>query len=85
MARAWYAARDAALGQRFLAEYDRAIGRLAEHPHRWPVHPRFTAYRRLRLGRFPYSLIYELVLGTTHVLAVAADRRRPGYWRRRTL
>ena len=29
---------------------------------------------------FPYSIIYERFTTITHVLAVAADRRRPGYW-----
>jgi toxin ParE1/3/4 len=39
--------------------------------------------RRWKLARFPYSIIY---LGTEHVrvIAIAHDRRRPGYWRGRS-
>jgi hypothetical protein len=37
--------------------------------------------RRTRVHRFPYHVAYMLVDGDElSVLAVAHDRRRPGYW-----
>ena len=45
---------------------------------RLPARP--GGFRWCRFRRFPYAMIYELFPTVTHVLAVAADRRRPGYW-----
>ena len=36
--------------------------------------------RRLRVGRFPHHVVYLLAEDVIHVLAVADDHRRPGYW-----
>jgi plasmid stabilization system protein ParE len=82
-ARAWYTARNPAAGVRFLAEYDRAIDRIRENPRRRPEYPQVTGFRWFHFRRYPYAVIYELLPEGTHVLAVAADRRRPGYWRKR--
>ncbi|MBA3452330.1 MAG: type II toxin-antitoxin system RelE/ParE family toxin [Deltaproteobacteria bacterium] len=76
-----YAERDPAVARRFIAEYDRAVERIREHPDRWPMYPHLAGeFRWCRFRRFPYAIIYEVFPTITHVLAVAADRRRPGYW-----
>ena len=59
-ARAWYAARNRAVGMRFLAEYDRAIDLIRENPGRWAPHPHVAGYRWFHLKRFPYAVIYEV-------------------------
>lgn len=80
-ARVRYAERDPAIARRFLEEYDRAIARVQDHPDRWPDYPHLAGgFRWCRFRRFPYAIIYEAFPTVTHVLAVAADRRRPGYW-----
>ena len=38
-ARLRYAERDPAVARRFLAEYDRAVERIRDHPERWPLYP----------------------------------------------
>lgn len=38
---------------------------------------------RLPVSRFPYHLVYLLGDEVIHVLAVAHDYRRPGYWKSR--
>ena len=81
LARIRYAEQDPAIAERFLEEYDRAIARVGDAPDRWPVYPHLACgFRWCRFRRFPYAVIYELFPTVTHVLAVAADRRRPGYW-----
>lgn len=80
-ARLRYAERDPAVARRFLAEYDRALERIRDHPERWPLYPHVPGgFRWCRFRRFPYAMSYELFPTVTHVLAVAADRRMPGYW-----
>jgi plasmid stabilization system protein ParE len=80
-ARLRYARQDLAVARRFLCEYDRALERVLDHPERWPIYPHLSGgFRWCRFRRFPCAIIYELVPPDTHVLAVAADKRRPGYW-----
>jgi hypothetical protein len=35
------------------------------------------------LRRFPFALIYRIKTSKVQIVAVAHDRRQPGYWRRR--
>ena len=49
------------------------------------VHPSIGApsagdTRRLVIRRYPYSIIYRIDSSHLRVLAIASDRRRPGYW-----
>ena len=39
--------------------------------------------RSIPLKRFPYTLHYRVVGNVIDILAVARQRRRPGYWRKR--
>jgi plasmid stabilization system protein ParE len=81
-ARAWYEHRRSGLGDSFITEIDRAVAWVANQPERWPVFR--DRFRRVRLRRFPYALYYRVVDPTqVIVLAVAHNRRRPGYWLRR--
>ena len=36
--------------------------------------------RKLRLGKFPYTLVYRVHGGVIMVIAVAHQSRHPGYW-----
>ena len=39
--------------------------------------------RRLLLRHFPYAVYFDIDGATVYVLAVAHQRRAPGYWRNR--
>jgi plasmid stabilization system protein ParE len=65
----------------FLHEVDRAIDVVGGAPHRCPAYLRGT--RRYVFKTFPYSLIYIIEADIVNVVAVAHDKRRPGYWRKR--
>lgn len=45
--------------------------------------PGLRATRKLRLDGFPYTLHYRLDGELIRILAVANQRRKPGYWRGR--
>jgi plasmid stabilization system protein ParE len=77
-ARRWYSARDRVAADKFLAELDRAVLAIVEHPERWPSYLHGT--RRLHFRRFPYSIVYRVQAANILVVAVAHDRQRPGYW-----
>lgn len=66
---------------RFFAEVDQALARIAARPRAYaPIDRR---YRGCIVGRFPYTIVYEVGAAEIEVLAFAHQRRRPGYWRER--
>lgn len=81
---ALYYAREAniELGQEFLSEFERSVGILLDYPKLGATWRGAT--RRLPLRRFPYSIVYELRGAEVRVIALAHQRRKPGYWKGRT-
>jgi toxin ParE1/3/4 len=81
-ASAWYRERSEQARVRFRNAVFDAVERIATDPHAHVVLA--SPYRSVRVRRFPYVLIYE-ILDDKRVLivAVAHTSRRPGYWRRR--
>jgi toxin ParE1/3/4 len=77
----FYRAQVSGLGAEFLGELERATERLAANPRLGAPYDSET--RRLLLRRFPFSLIYEVHADHVLVVAVAHQRRRPGYWHAR--
>lgn len=77
----WYVKRSAPAGDAFFVEIDRVIALLAQTPYTWPLHLDDT--RRCLLRRFPYSVIYRVEGNRIEIVAVAHQKRRPGYWRGR--
>lgn len=70
------------LGREFLAEVTRTCGLIAENPKAGSrLAPRI---RRRLVRRFPYPVIYAEFSDTVLILAIAHQRRRPGYWQDRT-
>ena len=79
----WYEKQRPGLGLELMAEVDEAIARIPEWhgayrlmPH---VAPRF-GIRRIVLARFPFSVVFMELPAEWRVLAIAHQRRRPGYW-----
>ena len=72
---------NAELGLAFIAEFERALGVLCTYPRLGPVWRSST--RRFPLRRFPYSIIYQVKPEEIRVIALAHQRREPGYWRGR--
>lgn len=69
------------LGTRFTDSVQRSLVRLAENPDMGA--PLGLTYRKLRVSRFSYNLIYRIEAEEVLVVAVAHHRRRPNYWRSR--
>lgn len=77
----WYAARDEFASAAFGHEVDLVIRRITEAPDRYP--PYLNGTGRILLPRFPFSVIYLELGDLVWIVAVAHQRRRPGYWRQR--
>lgn len=79
----WYAERSTVVALSFTASVDAALDGLCEVPDAWPYWPGRTDVRRRVVQRMPYSIMYLVQGDAIVILAVAHDRRRPGYWLRR--
>ena len=79
--RQWYLERSPKAMAVFLREVDGALFSIVEAPRRWPEY--LAGTRRYVLPTFPFSIIYFEDGSDVLIVAVAHERRRPGYWRGR--
>lgn len=69
------------LGKDFLSETQSAVERLVSAPLRWR---KFSGrFRRCRVRRFPYGVVYAVEADGIFVAAFMHLKRRPGYWKKR--
>lgn len=80
-AAASYEASVPGLGGAFLDDVERAIELVGEHPRIGASAGR--GFRKAILRRFPFSIVYADRDEEIVIVAVAHQRRRPGYWRGR--
>jgi plasmid stabilization system protein ParE len=69
------------LGLTFIAAVHKAISWIMENP--MATTPVGSGIRSKVVGRFPYSGLYAVEGNVLVIIAVAHQRRRPGYWRSR--
>jgi plasmid stabilization system protein ParE len=75
----FYAERgDRELGLAFISAFEHARDVLSANPEIGAQWRGVT--RRLSLRRFPYYLVYQIQPDEVRVIALAHQRRRPGYW-----
>ena len=77
----YYESRVPTLGQAFLTEVERTVALIRRFPD--AAAPAGPARRKAAVARFPYSIIYLRDVDAIVVIAVAHQKRRPGYWRGR--
>jgi plasmid stabilization system protein ParE len=77
-ARNWYEKRSPVSAVAFAQEVARAIAQIAEAPNRYPSAEHGT--RRFVLRRFPFNIFYRADARAIVIVAVAHQKRRPGYW-----
>ena len=77
-AQAWYEERSLLAGSAFLRELSVAVQRIRQAPNRYPSAE--AGSRRILLERFPFAVYYRVTSDTLTIVAVAHQKRRPGYW-----
>ncbi len=70
------------LGTSFLDQVQRSARHLLTFPESAPVTRRIgnVPIRKRVLARFPYDLFYTFDNDALSILAIAHQKRRPGYW-----
>ena len=76
---AFYESKQPGLGAVYLAEFENVMKRVCEGPDRYPIEME-PDIRRIRMNRYPFTVLYREKDGIVQVLAVAHQRRRPQYW-----
>lgn len=74
------------LGSRFEASVDSVIDGVLESPESgavWPGWDSLPVVRSRRVPDFPYRLVYLIQPDELLVVAIAHEKRKPGYWRDR--
>jgi len=76
----YYQAQRQGLGVEMLQEFRRAVDQILEHPSAWQ--PMDEIYRRCRLHRFPYGVVYRIDEKAQQIVIVSVMHlsRRPGFW-----
>ncbi len=77
----FYERRSKGLGWRFLRVVQEAEGRIVRTPHGFPFLD--EPVRKCALPGFPFNVLFKIDDEAVFIVAVAHQRRRPGYWRRR--
>ena len=77
----WYEQRSSEAGVAFIAAIVDALEKISGAPERWPEYLHGT--QRFVLRRFPFSAIYLNSRDVVDVVAIAHNKRKPGYWERR--
>lgn len=75
----FYEQRSKGLGERFTAEVEAATALVVSMPGIGSPYKHGT--RRVFPKNFPFSVVYREVEEALLIIAVAAFRRKPGYWR----
>lgn len=69
------------LAHALVSELERAIQLLNVQPLMGA--PYVAGTRRIVLRRFPYNLVYDVQADVLRIIAIAHQRRKPGYWQAR--
>ena len=79
----YYEERQWGLGQGLLDEFRRGVDRILQFPNGWQALD--MIYRRYRLRRFPYGIVYRLDSASDQIVIVAMMHlsQEPDQWRKR--
>jgi hypothetical protein len=80
-AQQWYNAQESGLGDKFTNAAQAAINDLLRDPESWPIIE--DEIRRHPVDSFPFDILFAVENNDIDVVAVADQRRRPGYWKDR--
>lgn len=77
----YYEQQSPGLGNSLLSEVEQAVEQVASTPEAYQrIAPRA---RRKPLWRFPYNLVYAVYPDQIRIVALAHQKRRPYYWKKR--
>lgn len=79
----FYEQRVPGLGKAFSKEVQHALQLILVHPEIGALLR--SGFRNLAVRRFPFSVVYRGLGSGIFIVAIAHQRRRPGYWKKRVV
>lgn len=79
----WYEQQRDGLGAEFLNAMDRTLEAILEAPTSYPIWPADPRVRKKLVERFPYIVFFTVSPVLVRIVAIAHQRRAPGYWQNR--
>lgn len=79
----WYMQRSQLAAKGFALAVDVALKKISDNPDRFPTLGR--RFRACNLEHYPFQIVFQLGGDRLVIVAVAHAKRRPGYWRGRSL
>ncbi len=82
----WYDNREPGVGGRFADRVRAAVEAAVDDPEAfapWPDWDAEPTVRAKSVNGFPYRVVYFVIDDRLTILAIAHEKRRPGYWRER--
>jgi plasmid stabilization system protein ParE len=73
----YYGERSEVVASRFEAAINSSLKQIAEDPSRYPIR---LGLRRCMVIAFPYSIYYRENDLEIQIIAIAHQKRKPGYW-----
>lgn len=80
---AYYESQSQGLGTAMISEIMHAVRRIQQYPQSFPPYNDQGVHSYL-VRRFPYTVFYLELEDHIWIVAIAHQRRRPGYWALRT-
>jgi len=77
----YYEEQQSDLGLEFEAEVRSAFKAILLNPELWPLQS--GNFRKHILPRFPYTIWYEVTSEVIRIIAIAHQKRKPGFWKGR--
>ena len=77
----WYYDRNPDAADAFEIELDSALNLIAKNPGTWPQYLHQT--QKFVLRHYPFNLVFRNSSERIEIIAVAHQRRKPGYWKDR--
>ena len=79
----YYNQQSSGLGLYFLEEKEKSLPFIEKGPERWPFYEQNI--HKYNIRRFPFSIFYvfEKDIDKIIIIAVAHQKRKPGYWKQR--
>jgi toxin ParE1/3/4 len=71
----WYEHNRAGLGYEMIEEVEEGIQRLSKHPHHYSATNQ--KYRKVRINRFPYMIIFEIEDSKVIIIALKHIKQQP--------
>lgn len=79
----WYRKSSDRAASEFLEEISATLDKISNTPGDFHPVSKHSKARSVRVDRYPFSIIYLPSATNVIIVAVAHDKRRPGYWQRR--